>query len=165
MLSKGARGLAVVFIVIGAFGFAAYFVAIPTVLGVTSIQQTIARDATQNAYDTLGPATATFKSQTQACSVQSSDSTLTCLEQADIAWADAIRAYGSALSTIPYPASAQVEADAAQSAAGQAAELMTRLGDAPDGPAYSAISQDPSFQTTLDSVDSTYDALIQVLGG
>ena len=42
---------------------------------------------------------------------------------------------------------------------------MTRLGDAPDGPAYSAISQDPSFQTTLDSVDSTYDALIQVLGG
>jgi hypothetical protein len=154
-----------VFIALGAAGYVVQASTSHFSFSVNSIEQSIARDSTEAAYNSLGTATSTFKSQTQACSVQPSDSALNCLEQADIAWADAIRTYGSALSAIPYPSSAQIEADAAQAAAGQAADLMTKLGDAPDGPAYSAISQNPNFRPTLDYVDSTYEALIQALGG
>jgi len=165
VLSKGARGLAVVFIVIGAIGYVGQVTLLASGISVTSIEQTVSRQGVRDAYAQLSSATDTFKAQTQNCSSQPSGSELACLEQADHAWATAIQDYETTLSTLVYPSSAQVEADAAQSAARQAASIVASLAASPDEQAYSAASQNPAFQAALDGVDTTYTALIQALGG
>jgi len=163
LLSKGARVLVVVWIVLGAIVGVVYFTSIGNISSsVNSIDQTIARDNTHNAYNALASATDTFKTQTQACG---SSPELQCLEQADSTWATAIQAYGAQLSAIPYPSSAQSDADAAQAAARQASTVVTALASSSDAAAYSAASQNPDFQSSLNNVDSTYNELIQALGG
>jgi hypothetical protein len=168
LLSKGARVLTVVFIVVGA----AFYMAVQALSPVSghvsfnSIEATVARDATQSAYQSLVSATNTFKSQTQACTNQSnpSDIQLRCLEQADSTWASSIQAYSTALSVLIYPSPAQPAAEAAQAAARKAVTTVTDLARSPDGQSYSTASQSQAFQSTLSNVDATYTALIQALG-
>jgi hypothetical protein len=165
LLSKGARILTVIFIVVGAIAYVSIGSVTHFSFGITSIETTVARNSTQAAYAELVTATDTFKSQTQACSAKSGSSELSCLEQADHAWAGAIGNYGAALSGITYPSSAQVEADAAQAAARQASAVVTSLADSPDGQSYSTASQSPAFRSALNAVDGTYNALIGALNG
>ena len=168
LLSKGARVLTVVFIVLGAV----FYVALQALsqasvhFNFNSIETTVARDATQSAYQSLVSATNTFKTRTQACAVQSnpSDVQLRCLEQADSAWASSIRAYSTALSVLIYPSSAQSAADAAQAAASKAVTTVNNLAESPDARSYSTASQSPVFQSTLNKVDTTYTSLIEALG-
>jgi len=169
LLSKGARGLVVIFIVLGVVGDVSLQVASRAVLhfNLNSLEGSLDRVATQNAYQSLAVATNTFKSQTQACAAQSSspDVKLHCLEQADTAWASSIQVYSTALSVLYYPATAQPAADAAQAAAGQAVTTLTSLANSPDSQSYLSTSQSQAFQSTLNNVDTTYNALIRALGG
>ena len=165
LLSKGARILTVIFIVVGAIAYVSIGSVTRFSFGITSIETTVARNSTQAAYSELITATDTFKSQTQACNAKSGSSELPCLEQADHAWAGAIGNYGSALSGITYPSSAQAEADAAQAASRQAAVVVDNLVNSPDGQSYSTASQSPAFRSALNAVDGTYNALIRALGG
>ena len=164
LLTKGARILTVVVIVIGAIAYVS-FVALTRSSSITSLETIAARTSTQAAYSELVTATNTFKSQTQACSAKSGASELSCLEQADHAWAGAIATYGSALSGITYPSSAQVEANAARAAARQATAVVNHLANSPDGQSYSTASQSPEFRSALNAVDETYNALIGALSG
>jgi hypothetical protein len=165
LLSKGARILTVVFIVVGALAYVSFTAVTRSSFSITSIETAVARTSTQAAYSELVTATDTFKAQTQACSAKSGPSELSCLEQADHAWAGAITTYGSALSGIPYPSSVQVEANAAQAAARQASAVVTSLANSSDGQSYSTASQSPGFRSALNAVDSTYNALIGALNG
>jgi hypothetical protein len=165
VLSKGARALAVVFIVLGAIGYVAYTAILASGVSVTSIETTVSRQGVENAYAQLSTATDSFKAQTQQCTVQQGASVLPCLEQADRTWATAIQDYGTSLSNLIYPPSAQTEAEAAQVAVRQATSIVTSLADSPDAQAYSTTSQSPAFQAALNDVDSTYTALVQALGG
>jgi hypothetical protein len=153
-----------VFIVIGAVGYVARTRSTHFSFNINSIEQSAARDSTHDAYSQLASATNTFKTQTQACTTQPAPA-LQCLEQADTAWATAIQSYGTALSGILYPTSAQPFADSAEEAAQRASQVVTSLADSSDAAAYSAASQSPQFQSSLNDVDSTYNALIQALGG
>ena len=169
LLSKGARALTVVFIVFGAV----FYVGLQALsrasvhLNFNSFETTVARDATQSAYQSLVSATNTFKARTQACTAQSnpSDLQLHCLERADSAWASSIQAYSTALSFLIYPSSAQSAADAALAAANQAVTTVNNLATSPDAQSYSTASQSQVFQSTLNNVDTTYTALIRALGG
>jgi hypothetical protein len=167
VLASGARVLTVVFIVIGAVSLVFNAATFRFSFNLNSIETTVARDATQGAYQSLASATNTFKAQTQACTAQSSPSDLQlhCLEQADSAWASSIQAYSTALSVLIYPSSAQSAANAAQSAASRAVTTVDRLAASLDTQSYSTASQSQAFQSTLNNVDTTYTALIQALGG
>ena len=165
LLSNGARALTVVIIVVGAIAYVSFGAVSRSLFSITSIETVVARNSTQAAYSELVTATDTFKSQTQACSAKTGSSELSCLEQADHAWAGAIATYGSALSGITYPSSAQVEANAAQAAARQASAVVTNLANSPDGQTYSTASQSPEFRSALNAVDETYNALIGALSG
>ena len=169
LLSKGARVLIVIFIVFGTVGYLSLQVvswaAFP--FNLNSFEGSLDRVAAQSAYQSLATATNSFKSQTQACAAQSSspDVQLHCLEQADSAWATSIQTYSTALSVLFYPTSAQTAAAAAQAAAGQAVTTLTNLANSPDTQSYLSVSQSQAFQSTLNNVDTTYNALIRVLGG
>ena len=169
LLSKGARVLTVIFIVLGATFYLSIqvFSRVLVHVNFNSIEGTVDRAATQNAYQSLAVATNTFKSQTQACAAQSSSSDvkLHCLEQADTAWASSVQVYSTALSVLYYPTSAQPAADAAQAAADQAVTTLTSLANSPDSQSYLNMSQGQAFQSTLNNVDTTYNALIRALGG
>ena len=165
VLTKGARVLTVVFIVVGAIGYVSFTAFSRHSFSFTSIETTVSRDGVQNAYSQLGSATDTFKTQTQNCTSQQNGLELPCLEQADRAWANAIQDYETTLSGLVYPESAQPQADAAQLAARQAANLVNSLANSPDAQSYSSVSQSSTFQSTLSNVDSTYNALNQALGG
>ena len=169
LLSKGARALTVVFIVLGAASYLSLQVATRALspFSLNSIETTVARDATQSAYQSLASATTAFKSQTQACTAQSSpaDVQLHCLEQADSAWASSIQTYSTALSVMVYPSPARPAADAAQAAANAAVTTVKNLATSSDAQSYSTASQSQAFQSTLNNVDTTYTALIHALGG
>ena len=164
VLTKAARVLTVVFIIVGAV----FFVVTRTAsfsFNFNSIESSIARDGVNAAYSSLATATNTFKAQTQACTNQPNSVALQCLEQADSNWATAIQTYESALSVLIYPTSAQSAADAAQAAARQASTTVNALANSPDIQAYTTITQSPRFRAALNNVDTTYNQLIQALGG
>ncbi len=165
VLSKGPRVLTVVFIVVGAIGYVSFTALTRTSFNFNSIETTVSRGEVQSAYSQLSTATDTFKSQTQQCTAQSNSSELQCLEQADRTWANSIQSYETALSAIDFPLSAQPEADAAQTAAQRASAIVISLANSPDAQSYSTASQSQAFQAALNNVDSTYNALIQALGG
>lgn len=164
VLTKAARVLTVVFIIVGAVFFVVSRTATFS-FNFNSIESSIARDGVNAAYSSLATATNTFKSQTQSCTNQPNSVTLQCLEQADSSWASAIQTYESALSVLVYPSSAQSTADAAEAAARQASTTVTALANSPDIQAYTTITQSPSFRAALNNVDTTYNELIQALGG
>lgn len=165
VLSKGARVLTVILIVIGAISFVVNRTSTHFSFSFNTIESSIARDGVNAAYSSLATATNTFKSQTQSCTNQPNSVALQCLEQADSTWANAIQTYESALSVLVYPSSAQSEADAAQAAARQASATVNALANSPDIQAYTTITQSPSFRASLNNVDTTYNELIRALGG
>ena len=164
VLTKAARVLTVVFIIVGAVFFVVGRTASFSI-NFNSIESTIARDGVNSAYSSLATATNTFKSQTEACANQPNSTALQCLEQADSTWASAIQTYESALSVIVYPMSAQSEADAAQAAARQATATVNALAGSPDIQAYTTMTQTPGFRAALHNVDTTYAELVRALGG
>ncbi len=165
VLTKGARVLTVILIVIGAISFVVNRSSTHFSFSFNTIESSIARDGVNAAYSSLATATNTFKSQTQSCTNQPNSDALQCLEQADSTWANAIQTYESALSVLVYPSSAQSEADAAQAAARQASATVTTLANSPDIQAYTTMTQSPSFRASLSNVDTTYNELISALGG
>ena len=167
-LSKAARTLTVVLIVIGAIGFAGYvavFSTSTTITVSTSINSELAATETQAAYDALRTPTSTFVSASKACRADatSADGELSCLQAADSTFATAMQGYETALGQIDFPASAQGEAQAAIGAAREVTTLLQSLADAPDGQAYTAISTGQAFSTSLHALDTTYNQLMNTL--
>ena len=165
VLSKGARILTVVLIVLGAISFVVNRSTTHFSFSFNTIESSIARDGVHSAYSSLATATNTFKSQTQSCTNQPNSVALQCLEQADSNWASAIQTYESALSVLVYPSSAQSEADAAEAGARQASATVNALANSPDIQAYTTFTQSSSFRAALNNVDTTYNDLISALGG
>ncbi len=166
-LTKAARILAIVFIVLGAV----------VSVGFNSInrsgsfgplqgfEQTIARVEVGAAHDVLKNATDAFKSSTQQCESQAESVATQCLDQAAAALAGAFQTYGDALSRVNYPSSATVQAQAAEAAARQASAQLNDLAQSSGIDAYGATARSPAFADSLQAVDDTYSALYTALGG
>jgi hypothetical protein len=159
--------MTVVFIVVGALGFAAYVFAFPALISVNGIESSIATQQVESAYSSLGMAANTFKTSVEACASSSPESSarLQCLEQADTAWSQALQDYGMTISEISYPSSAQAAAAQAHSATASAVSIVNSLAASPDLQSYAAEASSPAFQTALDNIDTTYDQLIETLSG
>ena len=118
-LTKAARVLAIVFIVLGAvvsIGFTSIN-ASGSLGPLQGFEQAIARVEVGAAHDSLKNATDTFKSSTLQCESEAESAAIQCLDQAAAALAAAFQTYGDALSRIHFPDSATDEANAAESAA------------------------------------------------
>ncbi len=157
--------MTVVFIVVGALGYLGYFIAIPTFIGVTNIQSTIATTEVESAYNSLSAATQTFRASTQACASISTSAAarLQCLEQADTTWSQALQSYGSTISGITYPSSSQSAASAAEGAVTVAVSMVDQLAGSPNLSAYVSAASSPELQAALSNVDTTYNRLVASL--
>ena len=164
-LTKGARVLAIVFIVLGAV----------VSIGVNSInrsgnfgplkgfEQAIARVEISAAHDSLKNATDTFKTSTLQCGSESDG--IQCLDQAAAALAGAFQTYGDTLSRVNYPDTASTQALAAEAAARQASAQVNDLAQSADIDSYGATARSAAFANSLQAVDDTYSALYTALGG
>ena len=164
-LTKGARVLAIIFIVLGAVTY----VGVNSLGGFgsigpfKSIEQALDRIQVQAAHDNLSSATDTFRTATQQCEAQAE--TIQCLDQAASSLAAAFQTYSSALARINYPSSANAQAGAAESAAQQAYSEIIALSQAGDLQTYGQTAQSPQFTGALQNVDLTYGNLNTALGG
>lgn len=163
VLSKGARALVVIVIVVGSLTYVVSQVALNR-FG-QNLTQTLARHQVQTAYSDVSSATDTFKTQRQACLTRGGTTELSCLEQADRDWASAIETYESDLSVVVYPVSAQPAAQDSRYAATEAVGAVTSLANSPTLQAHATDFQSPGFRATINNVDSTYHTLNQALGG
>lgn len=171
-LTKAARTLTIVLLVLGAVGFIGYVAVIGSGVTVSSsisnsIESSIASSETQAAYSALRTPASTFVTATRACqSVATPAATageLQCLQAADGTFATAIQEYQSTLAGINYPADAQSEADAAVTAARQLDALLQSLVEAPDAQTYLAISTGSAFSVASHALDTTYNRLMTTL--
>ena len=166
-LSKAARVMAIVFIVLGAvvsIGFNS--INRSGSLGpLQGFERAIARVEVAAAHDTLKNATDTFKSSTLQCESEAEPAAIQCLDQAAAALAGAFQTYGDALSRVNYPDSATDEARAAQRAARQASAQVNGLAQSAGIDAYGATARNAAFGNSLQAVDITYAALYSALGG
>jgi hypothetical protein len=165
VLTKAARTMTIVFIVLGAVVAVAYVVALPSFINVSHIESSVATSEVDSAYSSLSAATQTFRTATKACSTSSTTTSaeLQCLEQADVAWSQALQSYGTSLSVVVYPSSAQSAADAAKAAVDPAVSILNNLAASPDAQSYSTASSSPALQSALDNVDSTHSQLVNTL--
>ena len=157
--------MTIVFIVLGALLQVGYQYGTRHLVTFQSLEANLAADQTRVAYNQLDGATQTFKSSTQACAdnTVSQDAQLLCVENATRTWADALQSYGQQVGQISFPASAQSDAQAVQTSVNAAVSTLQTLASAPDLQTYSADASDPSFASTLDQVDTTYNELIAQL--
>jgi hypothetical protein len=161
VLTKGARAMTVVFIVLGALvyvGLQVFNVGFGNVF-----QKAIARVQVQNAYAQLSSDTVTFRSDSQACRTASDP--LQCLDAAAASLAAGFQDYATALSSVSYPSSVDVQASAAESAASAGGSAVNSLASSATIQAYAATAGSQEFQSSLNEVDSTYRALDSALGG
>jgi hypothetical protein len=164
-LAKGARVLAIVFIVLGAV-VSVGFNSIDRNANfgpLKGLDQAIARLEVGVAHDSLSNATDTFKTSTQQC--DAAPDPIQCLDQAASSLAGAFQTYGDALSRVNYPDSATTQAQEAETAARTAAAEVSDLSRSADVESYSATAQSAGFESSLQAVDSTYSALYSALGG
>ena len=160
-LTKNARILVIVFIVLGAVGY----------IGQRAIsfghpfQQTIARLEVQTAYSQVSSDTLTFRSSAQTCASQGGSNELQCLNSAAGTWASGLQSYQQALGNVSFPASVGTQAAAAESAAAQAASAVNTLASSTTVQEFVATDNSTQFQTTLEAADSTYHTLYSALGG
>ena len=171
-LTKAARTLTIVLLVLGAVGFIGYAAVIGSGVTVTSsisnsIDSSIASSETQAAYNALRTPTSMFVTATRACQAVATPAAtageLRCLQAADGTFATAIQEYQSTLAGINYPSGAQSEADAAVTAARQLDALLQSLVEAPDAQTYMAISTGSAFGVASHAVDTTYNRLMTTL--
>jgi hypothetical protein len=167
LLSKAARTLTIVLVVIGSIGLVAYMVVIPAIVHTTAIGSVVAADETQSAYDTLQTQSNTFISSSKSCRANSTSTSgeLQCLQATDNTFGTAVQGYEAALNGISYPSSAQGEANAAIAAARQVDAQMQSLTTAPDAQTYQSIVNAPAFDASLQALDSTFNQLMSTLTG
>jgi len=169
LLTKAARTLTIVLIVLGAVGVVTYVTVVSTSVKFSAsitntINSSIAASQTQIAYEALQTPASRFVASTKSCPANASTaSVLQCLQTADATFATAIQSYRSALGGISYPSTAQGEAAMAMAAAGHLDALLQSLVAAPDAQAYTAISSGPDVGVASRALDSTYNALISTL--
>jgi hypothetical protein len=165
VLTKAARIMAIVFIVLGAIAYVGFnsLNSSNSVGPFAGIEKSLARVQVQSAHSDLASATSTFKTSTQQC--ESQVQPIQCLDQAASALAGAFQTYGQALSNISYPSSATGQADAAEAAAQAARSQMDALSRAGDAQTYNQVAQSSGFSASLQAVDDTYQNLVTALGG
>ncbi len=169
LLTRAARTLTIVLIVLGAVGAVAYVTVVSTSVRFSAsithaIESSIAASETQTAYEALQTPASTFVAATKSCPANASTaSVLQCLQAADGNFATAVQGYQSALSEITYPSTAQGEATMATAAARHLDALLESLVAAPDAQSYAAISTGPDFGAASRALDSTYIALMDTL--
>jgi hypothetical protein len=163
VLTKSARTMTIVFIVVGAIAYVGYSVTIRTAFhfNVNSIEASVAQSEVEAAYSTLATSTQTFKSATEACNIGAAteSSELACLKQADRAWTQALQTYGSSISEFLYPESARADANAATASVDRAVAYLDNVAAAPDLQSYSALVTNSNFRSTLSDVDTTFNQL------
>ena len=162
-LSKGARTLTVVFIVLGAlvygglqvfnFGFSGLF------------QKAIARVEVQNAYSQVETATTTFQSALRACQGLTVASATACSTAAAGNLATSLESYETTLTNVNFPTSVQVQASAAESAATNAVSEANNLAASTTLQQFSSLIGSPSFLEAFRTLGTTYNELDTALGG
>jgi hypothetical protein len=162
VLTKAARTMTAVLLVLGAVGIVAYALVVPHLFKFTSIEASIDSELVSTDYTLLTTAEQTFTTATQACSGTAAAGQLACFQSADSAWAQALRTYGSQLGDIGMPSSAQPEAMAAIDAADGAASAYQGLASA-NAQSYAAASTSPAVTTSFQTVQRTYNDLINAL--
>jgi len=158
VLTKGARVMAIVFIVLGAVAYVSI-----NSLQFSGLKNDLVRIQVQAAHDNLVSATDTFQTSTKSC--ESDADPIQCLDQAAADLAGAFQSYDQALNDINFPSSVSVQASAAETAARAAQNQIIALSQAGSLQAYSQVAQGPGFSSALQSVDTTYHDLYVALGG
>jgi hypothetical protein len=163
VLTKGARALTIVFIVLGAllyagsqvfnFGFG------------DVIQKSIARLVVQNAYSQVETATTTFQSTLRSCEGLTSGTQTACATAAAGSLASSLQSYETTLSTVNFPASVQVQASAAEQAATTAVSEANTLAASATLQQFSTTIASPDFIEAFRALGSTYHELDTALGG
>ena len=163
VLTKGARTLTIVFIVLGALlygGLQVFNIGFGNVL-----QKSIARVVVQNSYSQVETATTTFQSSIRSCQGLSADTQTACATAAAGSLASSLQSYQSTLSTVNFPASVQVQASAAEAAASAAVSEANTLAASTTLQQFGTIIDSPGFLGAFRDLGFTYHALDTALGG
>jgi hypothetical protein len=163
VLTKGARTLTIVFIVLGALlygGLQVFNFGFSNVL-----QKSIARVLVQSSYAQVETATSTFQSSVRSCQSLSVDTQTACATAAAGSLASSVQSYQTTLSSVNFPASVQVQASAAEGAAAAALSEANTLASSTTLQQFGTIIDSPGFQGAFRDLGVTYHALDTALGG
>jgi hypothetical protein len=163
-LTSAARKLMTAFIVIGsliAVVYTALFVVlIASAAGSANNNNTASNAMIQlsNSYTALTTSLTTWEQVTTAC-----DQNLTCVTKADSTAASAFKTFSSQLSATAVPSGAEADKARLTAVSASAAQDFTRLSHATSNSQYQSIISSTGLQSTLNSVDSDYTALVNNL--
>jgi hypothetical protein len=111
-----------------------------------------------NSYTALTTSLTTWEQATTAC-----DQNLTCVTKEDSTAASAFEAFSSQLSATAVPSGAEADKARLTAVSASAAQDFTRLSHATSNSQYQSIISSAGLESTLNSVDSDYTALVSNL--
>jgi hypothetical protein len=163
-LTSAARKLMTAFIVIGsliAVLYLALFVLLIAGAAKSANSNDTAANATtqlNNSYTALTTSLTAWEQATTAC-----DQNLTCVTKEDSTAASAFKTFSSQLSATAVPSGAAADKATLTAAAASAAQDFTRLSQATSNSQYQSVISSTGLESTLNSVDSDYTALVNNL--
>jgi hypothetical protein len=163
-LTSAARKLMTAFIVIGSLiavlYIALYIALIASAAGSANNNNTASNATIQlsNSYAALTTSLTTWEQATTAC-----DQNLTCVTKEDSTAASAFKAFSSQLSATAVPSGAEADKARLTAVSASAGQDFTRLSQATSNSQYQSIISSTSLESTLNSVDSDYTALVNNL--
>jgi hypothetical protein len=163
-LTSAARKLMTAFIVIGsliAVLYIALFVVLIASASSSANNNNTASNATiqlSNSYTALTTSLTTWEQATTAC-----DQNLTCVTKEDSTAASAFKAFSSQLSATAVPSGAEADKARLTAVSASAGQDFTRLSQATSNSQYQSIISSTGLESTLNSVDSDYTALVNKL--
>jgi hypothetical protein len=163
VLTRAARRMVVVFLVVGAVTYGGYLFVLRPALHLPSIQAVIAANQTESAYRIVVAAGQTFDTSLSTCPTDDDSAELQCLQQANFTWSAALGAYSNRLSLIDFPASSQTEAEAAEAAADRASNAVFDLATSQDLPSFEETARSKVFRSDVDGVEPAYVGLFDSL--
>jgi Domain of unknown function (DUF4389) len=163
-LTSAARKLMTAFIVIGsliAVLYIALFIGLIASAARSANNNNTASNAMiqlSNSYTALTTSLTTWEQATTAC-----DQNLTCVTKEDSTAASAFEAFSSQLSATAVPSGAEADKARLTAVSASAAQDFTRLSQATSNSQYQSVISSTGLESTLNSVDSDYTALVNNL--
>lgn len=111
-----------------------------------------------NSYTALTTSLTAWEQATTAC-----DQNLTCVTKEDSTAASAFKTFSSQLSATAVPSGAAADKARLTAASASAAQDFTRLSQATSNSQYQSVISSTGLESTLNSVDSDYTALVNNL--
>jgi len=155
-LSRGAKQLVVLFLVLGVWQYAAGG-AIAAVTASRTVSSTQALQSLTAAHDTLASSTQKFQQDVGTCSTAPEAKRLTCVQTADRDLATAFETFANRVEDIKFPASASAEAARVVTLGHEFANSLQGLVAAPTPEEYTKLTAD------TDRIGSSFDQQYQAL--